>query len=124
MNRIGSSERVREELVSALADGRGVTAKVRWVSKHEDEGRNRWIHCTPLYGSSGQIGVWMIVLIDDEASKAVRRFREAPPVSQNIGSRAHSRQARRSSLTIEDRLPHGRTATMSGATRDEADFRF
>lgn len=122
MNRIGSSERVREELISALGEGRGVTAKVRWVSKHEDEGRNRWIHCTPLYGSNGQIGVWMIVLVDDEASKAVRRFREAPPVSRNIGARAPSQQATRSSLTIEERLPHGRTATMGA--RDEPDFRF
>lgn len=142
MNRVGSSERVREELVSALAEGRGVTAKIRWVSKNEDEGRNRWIHCTPLYGSNGQIGVWMIVLVDDDASKTVRRFREAPPVSQSIGARQQSQAGARgqsqagargasmqpvrrsSSFAIEDRLPESaRTATMTSGSNDEFDFR-
>ena len=50
MAKIGGSNRVREELTQALADGRGVTAKVRWVSRRDSEGRNRWIHCTPLIG--------------------------------------------------------------------------
>lgn len=85
MNRIASSERVREELVSALAEGRGVTAKVRWVTKHDDEGRPRWIHCTPLLGHNGQVGVWMIVLIDEESSTPRNRhFKMAPPVSPSI----------------------------------------
>ena len=84
MNRIGSSERVRDELVAAFAEGRGVTAKVRWVSKGDDEGRNRWIHCTPLLGQNSNIGVWMVVLVDDEASRPTRRFRQAPPVARDI----------------------------------------
>jgi hypothetical protein len=33
MHEIGGSPRVREEYIQALADGRGVTAKVRWVSR-------------------------------------------------------------------------------------------
>lgn len=72
MNKIGGSNRVREELTAALADGRGVTAKVRWVSKHDEEGRNKWIHCTPLLGLNGQIGAWMVVIIDDERHKLQR----------------------------------------------------
>ena len=44
MNKIGGSPRVREELTQAFADGRGVTAKVRWISKTDTEGRSRWIH--------------------------------------------------------------------------------
>lgn len=128
MNRVGSSDRVKDELVSAFAEGRGVTAKIRWMSRHEDVGRNRWIHCTPLYGSNGQIGVWMVVLVDDDDSKTVRRFREAPPVSQAIGTKGrtaaasgHDRRSSFSSLTIEDRLPLGRSATMA-ANRDDSDF--
>ena len=132
MNRIGSSDRVKDELVSAFEEGRGVTAKIRWVSKHDDEGRQRWIHCTPLHGSSGQIGVWMVVIIDDETSKNVRRFREAPPVSRAIGARGASvektgssegRRMSMSSLTIEDRLPQGRTSTMTGS-RNTDEFHF
>jgi len=89
MSRIGGSSRVRDELVAALAEGRGVTAKVRWVARAEDEGRNRWVHCTPLTGSNGSIGVWMVVLVDDESSRAVRRFRPAPPVAQEIGGKVY-----------------------------------
>jgi len=93
MNKIGGSNRVREELTAAFADGRGVTAKVRWVTKHDEEGRNRWIHCTPLVGVNGQIGVWMVVIVDDERHR-IQRERErmggriAPPVASDPRERA------------------------------------
>ena len=83
MKKIGGSPRVREELTQALAEGRGVTARVRWLSKADEEGRNRWIHCTPLLGSNQQIGVWMVVIVDEE-KEHTRRYREAPPVNPNF----------------------------------------
>ncbi|KAL2355003.1 hypothetical protein BJ546DRAFT_1060797 [Cryomyces antarcticus] len=89
MNRIGGSSRVRDELTAALAEGRGVTAKVRWVSRADDEGRSRWIHCTPLIGHNGSVGVWMVVVVDEENSSNVRRFRQAPPVAQVIGGKEY-----------------------------------
>ena len=65
-----------------MAEGRGVTAKVRWVSKAAEEGRSRWIHCTPLLGGNGQIGVWMVVIIDEhQADGALRPSRQAPPIA-------------------------------------------
>jgi len=85
MNRIGGSARVRDELTQALAEGRGVTAKVRWLSRPDDDGRNRWIHCTPLLGGNGQIGVWMLVVVDDE-QEDLKRSRQAPPVPSNMKS--------------------------------------
>jgi hypothetical protein len=89
MAKIGGSGRVREELTKALADGRGVTAKVRWIaSKADVDGRNRWIHCTPLLGSNGKIGVWMIVIADDEGPGASgRRYnpKVAPLVDPKFG---------------------------------------
>lgn len=66
LNKIGGSNRVREELTGAFAEGRGVTAKVRWVTKGDDQGKNKWIHCTPLVGAQNQIGVWMVVIVDDD----------------------------------------------------------
>ena len=81
MDKIGGSSRVRNELSAALAEGRGVTAKVRWVSKADEDGRSRWIHCTPLLGSNGQIGVWMIVLVDDDNVAGGRRWKQPPPVA-------------------------------------------
>lgn len=65
MDRIGGSQRVRGDLSAALADGRGVTARIRWVSRFDSEGRSRWIHCTPLMGANRRVGVWMVVLVDD-----------------------------------------------------------
>ena len=80
MNKIGGSARVRDELTNALAQGRGVTAKVRWVSRVDEDGRNRWIHCTPLIGTNGQIGVWMVLIVDDDSDGLSRRWKQAPPV--------------------------------------------
>ncbi|CAK1355776.1 Phototropin-1A [Cercospora beticola] len=95
LNRIGGSSRVRSDLAAALGEGRGVTAKIRWLTRPDEagegEGRPRWIHCTPLLGHSGAVGVWMVVLVDEEGSlpggSSGRRFRQAPPVSSNIGGK-------------------------------------
>lgn len=100
MNKIGGSARVRDELTAAMAEGRGVTAKVRWISRADDEGRNRWIHCTPLLGSNRQIGVWMIVLVDDEKDLA-RRHKQAPPVNPNFG-RSHKAEAEERGRRVND----------------------
>lgn len=97
LNRIGGSPRVRADLSAALSEGRGVTAKIRWLARPDEdgegEGRPRWIHCTPLLGHTGAVGVWMVVLIDEEGSResisANRRFRTAPPVATTIGSTAN-----------------------------------
>lgn len=85
---------MRRSVAEALADGsRGVTAKIRWLttatasldSDQVEEGRPRWIHCTPLLGQSGTVGVWMVVLVDDEKqTSASRRFRPAPPVPTDL----------------------------------------
>ncbi|KAM4057234.1 PAS domain-containing protein [Hirsutella rhossiliensis] len=103
LDRIGGSARMRDQFVHALAEGQGVTAKVKWLSvshkvatygsrpprkkmqynhpleahldidddsdtlaEPEPAGRSRWLHCTPLVGSNGKVGVWMIVIVNDE----------------------------------------------------------
>lgn len=113
MNKIGGSNRVREELTAALAEGRGVTAKVRWVTRHDDPsgGRNKWIHCTPLIGVEGKIGVWMVVIVDDERHRSERQRvggggmgRGPPPVmlgeSYGRGSPAGHRGSRQGSRDV------------------------
>ena len=97
LNKIGGSTRVQDELATALAEGRGVTAKVRWVSKVDEDGRNRWIHCTPLLGSNSQIGVWMIVLVDDNQELS-RRWKQAPPIGPHRGKIYGSSRDRQESL--------------------------
>ncbi|KAJ4357349.1 uncharacterized protein N0V89_001924 [Didymosphaeria variabile] len=94
LDRIGGNTRVRNSVAEALTDSsRGVTAKIRWLTtatanldegSHE-EGRPRWIHCTPLLGQSGAVGVWMVVLVDDEKQLGpARRFRQAPPIPHDV----------------------------------------
>ncbi|KAK8031438.1 hypothetical protein PG990_001172 [Apiospora arundinis] len=95
LSRVGGSPRLRDAIETAFADGQGVTAKVRWLSSAatrsggaaSDEGRGRWIHATPLLGSNGAVGVWMVVLVDDEAEAARRLPREAPPVERYVNGR-------------------------------------
>lgn len=104
---------MRADLGAALAEGRGVTAKIRWLTRPDDdgegEGRPRWIHCTPLLGHTGAVGVWMVVLVDEEGSipgtSSGRRFRQAPPVSSNIGGKEWdaSRSKERRQLNAYDK---------------------
>lgn len=72
MEQIGGSPRVRDDLYHALEAGQKVTAKVQWLSKLLQDRRARWIHCTPLISANGLIGVWMVILVDDD---------EEPPAS-------------------------------------------
>lgn len=118
MNKIGGSARVRDELTAAMAEGRGVTAKVRWVSRTDEEGRNRWIHCTPLLGSNGQIGVWMIVLVDDEKELS-RRWKQAPPVNPSLG-RAPRPEADERGRRANDGDPFPGGASRSRSARVDA----
>lgn len=102
--------------MQALTEGRGVTAKIRWLTKvdseGEGEGRTRWIHATPLYSHTGAVGVWMILLVDDQESagsgEGRRRFRQAPPVASNIGGKEydarHMKERRETERTKMDRL--------------------
>ena len=116
MSKIGGSSRVRDELTSALAEGRGVTAKVRWISKADEEGRNRWIHCTPLLGSNSHIGVWMVVLIDDEQELS-RRWRQAPPVGPHRGRVYGPSREVRDPAGTHDGHVHG-SDSRNGSIRD------
>ena len=91
LSRIGGPAHVREGLANAFEQGAAVTAKVTWLPKGnmEDsdgmsngadsrpsswkghsaaggEARTRYISCTPLLGSDDQVGVWMVVMVENE----------------------------------------------------------
>ncbi|KAI9935060.1 hypothetical protein ASPWEDRAFT_175780 [Aspergillus wentii DTO 134E9] len=71
-SRIGGSASVRDDLLHAMMAGRSVTARIKWVTRFNDQGRNRWVHCTPLLANNGEVGVWMVVIVDDEDEHVVR----------------------------------------------------
>ncbi|GAW16810.1 hypothetical protein ANO14919_062490 [Xylariales sp. No.14919] len=99
MSRIGGSQSIRDAITQAFKDGDGITTKVRWLarpttsggganlssSSNLAHGRSRWIHTTPLLGVNGAIGVWMVILVDEEEK---RRSPGAPPIELfNLGRR-------------------------------------
>ncbi|EFQ26147.1 uncharacterized protein GLRG_01291 [Colletotrichum graminicola M1.001] len=117
MDRIGGSNRVREGLSHAFADGHGVTAKVRWVSRSSSDGRMRWIHCTPLLGSNGAVGVWMVVLVDDETEAGVKYRREAPPVGGRL-LRAGASGQQQPRPSVDDQMSLSGFAAMNRPLND------
>ncbi|KGO76121.1 PAS-associated, C-terminal [Penicillium italicum] len=72
LNRIGETGAKRENITNALKAGRSLTARIKWITKFNVQGRHRWIHCTPLLANNGQIGVWMVLVIDDDDEHSVR----------------------------------------------------
>ena len=78
MNQIGGSSRVRDDLYHALEAGQKVTAKIQWLSQVSGDGQGRWIHCTPLISASGLIGVWMVILVDDDEEPRVSHEQSLP----------------------------------------------
>lgn len=93
MHKVGGSARVRDELHEALRVGKGVTAKVLWLTSRPGHchpthgchagasatasGRERWVHCTPLLDATGDVGVWMVIVADPPGGSARRQMREA-----------------------------------------------
>ncbi|KAI0865617.1 hypothetical protein F4860DRAFT_459769 [Xylaria cubensis] len=92
MSRIGGSKSIRDAITRAFKDGDGITTKVRWLTRPTTSsgrstsssassssvlGRSRWIHTTPLLGINGAIGVWMVILVDDEEKQSAP---SAPPI--------------------------------------------
>lgn len=50
------------------------------VTDAEPAGRARWLHCTPLAGANMKVGVWMIVIVDDDESISRPMGVVAPPI--------------------------------------------
>lgn len=79
---------------SGASGSTGSTGQAMSGNGHESigqEGRRRWIHCTPLLGANGHVGVWIVVIVDDdgELGETRRQRRElarnaAPPVAPPI----------------------------------------
>lgn len=83
LSRIGGPSHVRHGLSEAFESGESVTAKVTWLpqgrsddndyarpgssnGRGPDGGKTRYISCTPLLGSDDQVGVWMVVMVENE----------------------------------------------------------
>ncbi|EMD00802.1 hypothetical protein BAUCODRAFT_61939 [Baudoinia panamericana UAMH 10762] len=92
LDRIGGPQQVREGILDALSHGTGVTAKISWLTNPTEgksatglEGKPRWIHCTPLLGSDERVGVWMIVMVENEEVTG-QLNRNQPLAESGLGS--------------------------------------
>jgi|SRR5450432_2843093 len=72
-SRLGGSASTLASLSEAFRDGASVTAKISWLPKisanpvaDSNQGRPRWIRCTPLLGSDDKVGMWMIILVPED----------------------------------------------------------
>lgn len=103
LDRIGGPQHVREGILDALAHGTSVTAKVSWLthpiagdlamSRGSMEGKPRWIHCTPMLGSDEKVGVWMVVMVENE--EVTGSLHRGSMSEQGIGSPMQGAASRR-----------------------------
>ena len=104
LDRIGGPQHLRDGVLEAFQSGTGLTAKVPWLTNpvseenrdgNENEGKPRWIHCTPLFGSDDKVGVWMVILVENEEVTGLLN-RQASTNSQGSVRRSGSTHDQRS----------------------------
>ncbi|KAI9775373.1 MAG: hypothetical protein M1835_005848 [Candelina submexicana] len=68
LDKIGGPSHVRNGIYEAMSQGVSVTARITWLpcNSNTEEGKQRWISCTPLFGADDRAGVWMVVMVEDE----------------------------------------------------------
>lgn len=102
MDHIGGSAQLRQQIEQALYRGQSVTAKVKWNASPRKVppspttdgsipqvvNRNRWIHATPLLGRNSEVGVWMVVLVDEEKDGVGNLSSKAPSSVANGSMRS------------------------------------
>ena len=88
MDKFRVNSRIRDELSQALIEGREVTAKALWIPHQNDEGANKWIHFTPLFGSKDQVGAWMVILeeYNPDSPRKPKQQGVAPRVQNGVAS--------------------------------------
>lgn len=59
MDFVSSSKEVRSRLISALEDGRKITARIKWAP----DGLSYWLHCTPLSSIKDGGLVWVVIFL-------------------------------------------------------------
>ncbi|EME83062.1 uncharacterized protein MYCFIDRAFT_153732 [Pseudocercospora fijiensis CIRAD86] len=99
LHRIGGT-RMRQDLHAALQDAKVVTAKVRWLRSLSEDGESgestiRWIHCTPLMHHTGNVGLWMVVVV-------------VPQGGENVASQSSRVASRLASRSDDDGIVRGR----------------
>jgi hypothetical protein len=99
MDKFRVNARIRDELSQALFEGREVTAKALWIPHQNEEGTNKWIHFTPLFGSKDQVGAWMVILEEYNPDSPRRPKQQNPP----------------------SRLPNGMTSPIPEESEDDDD---
>lgn len=106
LSRIGGPGHVRDGLSEAFQSGESVTAKITWLPAGRgdendysrpgsrggsDIGHTRYISCTPLLGSDDRVGVWMVVMVENEQVTGSLPSRTRPRGEERNGAEIQSR---------------------------------
>ena len=137
MDRIGGPEKIRAGVLDALSNDNAITAKVNWLANTgnsssdgrylmNNNGKPRWIHCTPLLGSDEKTGVWMVVMVEDEEITGQLNRQESAKVSGTAGpiklgavSRERSNENLYASYLKEER-PQTNGSQQTGKSSDQS----
>ena len=140
LSRIGGPSHVRDGLLEAFESGESVTAKVTWLPQGRSEdaasdysrpgsrsgrgaadgGRTRYISCTPLLGSDDQVGVWMVIMVENEQVTGTLPSRERALIHRFGVDRPHEIQSMPSEYENEGSSARNLNGTADGR-RDMAD---
>ncbi|KAK2591194.1 hypothetical protein QQS21_011128 [Conoideocrella luteorostrata] len=103
------------------------------VKEAESMGRSRWLHCTPLVGSNGKVGVWMVVIVDDELDPnglagrrsnvaATEHIRPGSSMSDKVftAERTKDGQPKNAMMNGRPRIRARRSSETLGATQSNA----
>jgi hypothetical protein len=98
---VGPDPSVIDTVMDAFIHGVAITAKVDWLagSSVNSPAKPRYIHCTPLIGSDEQVGVWMVVMVENE--QITGQLNRNYARSHTILSNASSTRETLSSLKID-----------------------
>ncbi|KAK4508718.1 hypothetical protein PRZ48_002457 [Zasmidium cellare] len=114
LHHIGGN-RMRSDLNNSFQDAQVVTARVRWLSSASEDGEGegawRWIHCTPLMHHTGNVGLWMVVMVlpsTEETASSIASTKSSRSRSQ-MGHRREDDEGSVPSHTIRSKPRYTRT---------------
>jgi hypothetical protein len=100
-------------LESAFIDGASVTAKVLWMPKSaniREQGRPRYIRCTPLLGADDRVGVWMIILVPlEEVALGAKSYESVGGVNGGLRGRMLREKDGLDGMFLDDMSVNGTT---------------
>lgn len=83
------------------------------------DGRPRWIHCTPLASTNGAVGVWVVVIVDEDNEMSERTLRRRQDFSTGANIFNSSTNNAGVGHNSNNGSPHSTTGGSAGARQPQ-----